>query len=93
MALFPSSKEGGEPVNSGSKRKGVTIDPLAVFVTVANESELASIQIQTAEAGGSGQKPTNLATDGRYDSGESGKSGPRKGIGLEKAKRIWKERK
>ena len=71
----------------------MTIDPLAVLVTVANGNELASIQIQIVGAGGPGQKPTNLATDGRYDSGESGKSGPRKGIGLEKAKRIWKERK
>ena len=71
----------------------MTINPLAVLVTVANGNELASIQIQTAGAGGLGQKPTNLATDGGYDSGESGKSGPRKGIGLEKAKRIWKERK
>ena len=61
MALFPWRKGGREQVNYGYKGKGVTIhslvdgegNPLAVLVTVANESErgqvlplLASIQIR-----------------------------------------------
>ena len=87
MALFPWGKGGGEQVNYGYKGKGVTIhslvdgegNPLAVLVTVANESErgqvlplLASIQIQTGEVESPRQKPTNLATDGGYDSDELG---------------------
>ena len=53
MALFPSGKGGGKQVNSGSKGRSMTIDslvdgegnPLAVLVTVADESELVSIRI------------------------------------------------
>jgi len=108
MALFPSGKRGSEQVNYGYRGKGVTIhslvdgegNPLAVLVTAANESErepvlplLASIHIQTAEAGRPRQKPKNLATDGGYDSGELGESLGRKGLGPEIAKRMWKERK
>ena len=89
MAVFPSGKGSGEQVNSGYKGKGVTIhslvdgegNPLAVLVTAANESEreqvlplLASIQIQTGKVERPRQKPTNLATDGGYDSGELGES-------------------
>ena len=54
-------------------------NPLAVLVTAANEREqvlplLASIHLQTGEAGRPRQKPKNLATDGGYDSGELGES-------------------
>ena len=86
--FFPGGK-GSEQVNYGYKGKGVTIhslvdgegNPQAVLVTAANESEreqvlplLASIQIQTGEVEPPRQKPTNLATDGGYDSGELGES-------------------
>ena len=51
MALFPWRKGGSEQVNYGYKGKGVTIhslvdgegNPLAVLVTVANESERGQV--------------------------------------------------
>ena len=53
MALFSLGKGGGKQINSESKGRGMTIgslvdeegNPLAVLVTVANESELVSIRI------------------------------------------------
>ena len=51
--FFPGGKGGGEQVNYGYKGKGESIhslvdgegNPLAVLVTVADESELVSIRI------------------------------------------------
>ena len=85
--FFPGGKGVMNKSTMDIKGEGVTIpslvdgagNPLAVLVTAANESEreqvlplLASIQIQTGEVEGPRQKPTNLATDGGYDSGELG---------------------